>query len=64
MDKETKTFIATIAIALAILWIFKPKKSANATDKESDVVVTAGHYLKAAERICRPNPDVAQIIYD
>jgi hypothetical protein len=39
MDKETKTFIATIAIALAILWIFKPKKSANATDKESDVVV-------------------------
>ena len=38
MDKETKTFIATIAIALAILWIFKPKKSAK-PEKESDVIV-------------------------
>lgn len=38
MDKETKTFIATIAIALAILWIFKPKKS-DKSEKESDVIV-------------------------
>lgn len=29
MDKETKTLIATIGIALVILWIFRPKKSSN-----------------------------------
>lgn len=38
MDKETKTFIATIGIALVILWLFKPNKNAKVADKESDVV--------------------------
>ena len=39
MDKETKTFIATIGIALAVLWIFKPKKNADSTTKKDEVLV-------------------------
>jgi uncharacterized membrane protein len=39
MDKETKTFIATIGIALVILWIFKPKKNAPSSSEKDDVVV-------------------------
>ena len=39
MDKETKTFIATIGIALVILWVFKPKKSAEDDSKKDDVLV-------------------------
>ena len=39
MDKETKAFIATIGIALAILWIFKAKKNSGDKSKEDDVVV-------------------------
>lgn len=39
MDKETKTFIATIAIAIAILWLFKPRKNSNNKTKDSDVLV-------------------------
>jgi hypothetical protein len=39
MDKETKTFIATIGIALVILWVFRPKKNTGETAKTSDVLV-------------------------
>jgi hypothetical protein len=33
MGKEEKTLIASIAIALVILWIFKPKKGASTSDE-------------------------------
>ena len=35
MDRETKTLLASIGIGLAILWIFKPKK----TDSTSEEVI-------------------------
>jgi hypothetical protein len=38
MDRETKAFIATIGIALVILWVFKPKKGTN-SDKKDEVTV-------------------------
>lgn len=38
MNKETKTFLATIAIALGILWLFRPKKGTDADGKEKDLV--------------------------
>jgi hypothetical protein len=36
MDRETKNFLASIGIALVILWIFKPK---NGTSVSEEVVV-------------------------
>ena len=39
MDKETKTFIATIGVALIILWVFRPKKTAEDNAKKSEVLV-------------------------
>jgi hypothetical protein len=40
MSKESKTLLATIGIALVILWIFKPKKDANSKeDKKDDVLI-------------------------
>lgn len=36
MDRETKTLLASIAIGLGILWLFKPKKTDTKTD---DVLV-------------------------
>jgi uncharacterized membrane protein len=39
MDKETKTVIVSIGIALVILWIFKPKNSTNSDSKTDDVLV-------------------------
>lgn len=39
MDKETKTLIVSIGIALVLLWIFKPKKSGIGNDKTDDVLV-------------------------
>lgn len=39
MDRETKAFIATIGIALVILWVFKPKKGTDANDKTDEVTV-------------------------
>lgn len=39
MDKESKTLIASIAIALVLLWIFKPKKNGSSIDKIDDVLV-------------------------
>lgn len=38
MDKETKTFLTTIGIALVILWIFKPKKSNDSSFSNADGV--------------------------
>ena len=35
MDKETKTLLISIGIALGIIWLFKPKKSNN-IDLNSD----------------------------
>jgi len=34
MDRETKALLASIGIALGILWIFKPKKNDSATEEE------------------------------
>jgi hypothetical protein len=34
MDRETKALLASIGIALAILWIFKPKKNGSNTEEE------------------------------
>ena len=50
MGKEEKTLLATIGIALAILWIFKPKKSANSKeDKKDDVLVEKYQAPKVVE---------------
>ena len=49
MDKETKTFIATIGIALALLWIFKPKKNANTDAKTDEVIVDKYQAPKVVE---------------
>jgi hypothetical protein len=32
MDRETKTLLASIGIGLAILWLFKQKKSTDTSD--------------------------------
>jgi hypothetical protein len=37
MDRETKTLLATIGIALVILWVFKPKKGSS--DSKTDEVL-------------------------
>ncbi len=34
MNRETKTLLASIAVALAILWIFKPKKQSDSSETE------------------------------
>lgn len=39
MDKETKTFIVSIGIALVLLWVFKPKKNGSGIDKTDDVLL-------------------------
>lgn len=39
MDKESKTLIASIAIGLVLLWVFKPKKNGSGDDKTDDVLV-------------------------
>jgi hypothetical protein len=39
MDKETKTLIVSIGIALVLLWIFKPKKNGTSNEKIDDVLV-------------------------
>ena len=50
MVKEEKTLLATIGIAIAILWIFKPKKSANSKeDKKDDVLVEKYQAPKVVE---------------
>jgi hypothetical protein len=49
MDKETKGFIATIAIAIGILWIFKPKKSNSDKAKDGDVLVDKYQAPKVAD---------------
>lgn len=37
MDRETKTLLVSVAIALGILWLFKPSKgSSSATEDTSD----------------------------
>jgi hypothetical protein len=36
MDKETKTLLVSVGIALAILWLFKPKKD-SASESEDAV---------------------------
>jgi hypothetical protein len=33
MDRETKNFLASIGIALVILWIFKPKKETSVSEE-------------------------------
>jgi hypothetical protein len=33
MDRETKNFLASIGIALVILWIFKPKKGTSVSEE-------------------------------
>jgi hypothetical protein len=38
MNRETKNLLASIGIGLAILWIFRPKKSTS-SEKEEEVIV-------------------------
>ena len=46
MDKETKTFLATIGIALAVLWVFKPKKSNESFSNADGVEIEKYHAPK------------------
>ena len=39
MGKEEKTLLASIAIALVLLWVFKPKKNGTSNEKTDDVIV-------------------------
>jgi hypothetical protein len=36
MDRETKTLLVSLGIALVILWIFKPKKESEVSDEDFD----------------------------
>jgi hypothetical protein len=36
MDRETKTLLASLGIAIAILWLFKPKKEIEVSDEDID----------------------------
>jgi hypothetical protein len=49
MDKETKSFIVTIAIAIGILWLFKPKKNDGDKTKDGDVLVDKYQAPKVAD---------------